>query len=184
MESRWQHGKMWRSHLPTTRVPARCWWGTSMPKEKGGTPKRTGRMWGDWRGRRSEVRTGPEPLRDFYEWRDPWGLRSGRARRAFLLPNRPGKSARLAGWVLCPQRPLPGRTGPGSREEQERQVGGALQDQRSGRGAECICPTHSGPKSQLDSQVGSPTLWDQRQAWAHSVPLSLSPTPHTPQGLF
>ena len=39
-ESRWRHGKMRSSHLPTTRVTAGYWWGTSMPKEMGGTPKR------------------------------------------------------------------------------------------------------------------------------------------------
>ena len=42
--------------------------------------------------------------------------------------------------------------------EQERQVGGALWDRRSQRGAEGVCPTHSTPGSLLGSQVGSPAL--------------------------
>ena len=45
-----------------------------------------------------------------------------------------------------------------ARREQERQAGGALQDQRSRKGAEGVCPAHSSPGSLLGSQVGSPAL--------------------------
>ena len=40
MESRWQCGKTRSTFLPTTRAPARHWWGTLTPKKMGGTPKR------------------------------------------------------------------------------------------------------------------------------------------------
>lgn len=46
-ESRWRCGKMQSSRLPTTRVPAGCWWETLTPKVTGGTLKQTGRVWGD-----------------------------------------------------------------------------------------------------------------------------------------
>ena len=46
---------MQSSHLPTTRVPARCWWVTSMPKAMGRTPKQTSRTWGTERGREVEA---------------------------------------------------------------------------------------------------------------------------------
>ena len=53
-------------HLPTTRVPARCWWGTLTPKEMGGTLEcwvgHVGRG-----GRRSGGQTGPVPLRGGWE---------------------------------------------------------------------------------------------------------------------
>ena len=42
--------------------------------------------------------------------------------------------------------------------EHDRQVRGALQDKRSGRVAECICPANSGPGSLLGSHAGSPNL--------------------------
>ena len=81
--------------LLTPRALARCWWGTSAPKEMGGTPERPGRM---WRGVRGEEkwrldRTGtPEGWlgvgRGSHAWRDPWGLGgSGGVCLAFPLPS-------------------------------------------------------------------------------------------------
>ena len=70
--------------------------------------------------------------------------------------------------------------------DQERQVGGARPERRSRRGEEGACPAHSSPGSLLGSQVRSPALW--AQGWGARLgsfcSLSLSPTPHSPQGLF
>ena len=50
-ESRWRCGKLRNSRLPITRAPAGRWWGTSTPKEVGGTPEQLGRMRGGVRGK-------------------------------------------------------------------------------------------------------------------------------------
>ena len=120
METRWQCGKMQSLHLPTTRAPARCWWGALMPKEKGRTPKRTGRTCGDWEWRRSGDRKGLVPLRGGWEGGGvptPGGtLRGsdkGGASPVFPVPNQQQKSAHISGQVLWPQRSPLGRVGPG-----------------------------------------------------------------------
>ena len=95
MESRWRGGRTRSSRLPTTRAPARHWWGTSTPKETGGTPERPGRMWGGVKGEEkwSPDGTGtPEGWlgegRASHTWTDPRGLGgSGGVCLAFPLPN-------------------------------------------------------------------------------------------------
>ena len=168
-----------------------------MPKETGRTPKLTGRTWGDWRGKRSGGWTGPAPLRGGWEGGGvptPGGTLRGSdqegACAAFPLPNRQGKSARLSSWVLHPQRsPLgwdgpggigwrlgrsgkAGRRGPTGPKEQERNKG--------------VSPAHLSPGSLLGSKMSLPPseTTSGRHAWAPSVLLCLSSSPHTPQGLF
>ena len=126
-------------------------------------------------GRRSGGLTGPVPLRGgagmgegFPCLEGPSGAQIGGSMPSIS----PAQSAREALLAL--------RTGPmhseahsgphwswghrtQARGEQEREMGGALQDQRSRRGAEGICPAHSGRGSLLGSQAGSPALRDQRQ---------------------
>ena len=120
------------SHLPTTRAPAGRWWETSKPKEMGGTPKQTGRMWGDWEWRRSGGWTGPAPLRGGWGGGVSMpggtfgGLDQGRVHWEFPLSNWPGKTAWLSGQVLYPQRPPLGGVGPGS-------IGGRPGENRRGR---------------------------------------------------
>ena len=85
--------------------------------------------------------------------------------------------------VPCPPRP-PRRIGPGGiggrpRGEQEKQVEGALQDRRSGRGEEGICPSHSSPGSLLDSQVRSPRS-ETRVGGTPGPLLFLEPKAHHP----
>ena len=192
-ESRWWPGKTQSSHLPTARVPAGCWWGNLMPKEMGGTPKWTGRTWGDWGGRRSGSWTGQAPLRGGWEGAvvpTPGGTFWGSDGRKVL------NISQLAGEICLVLGPGP--TPPEApsrlcwssghrreaRGEQERQEGGEPQHGRSERGVEGICPTHLGSGNLLGSPAGSPTLWDQRQVWAPSVPLSLTHTAYTPPGPF
>ena len=99
----------------------------------------------------------------------------------------PAKSAGEVCRVLHPQRPHLGHDGPGSGGgrvggEQEMQAGGALQN--AGAGEEwrvSAPPTWAGKPAGLPSGVPHPL---RPEAWTSSVPLTLSPTPHTPQGLF
>ena len=84
------------------------------------------------------------------------GSDQGRARLIFPLPNWLGEACLALGLGPTPSEAPPGCTDPGhigERGEQERQAGGALQDQRSRRGVEGICPTHLGPGSLLGSQA-------------------------------
>ena len=139
-------------------------------------------------------RTGPVPLRGGCGGGVPTpggtigGWDPGGARPEYPLPNRPEKSAQLLGQVLRPQGAPLGRVGPGAiggrlGGEQERQAGGALQDRRSRRGAEGVCPTHSSPGSLLAPRWGPPPSKTRGggHVWAHSVPLSLSTTPTPPR---
>ena len=177
------------------------------------------------------------------------GSDQGGACPAFPLPNRPGKSAWLSGQVLHPQRPPPGRAGPGGirgrpgeskrgrwegpsrtrrvgesrghwphplelgkptelpgwvshpprpplhlswahrREaegEQEKQVGRVLQDWRAGEEWRTFAsPTQAWEACWAPRWGLSPSEnRGGRYARAPSVPLSLSPNPHTSQGLF
>ena len=118
LQSRWQQRRTQSLHLPTTRAPARCWWGTSTPKEMGQTPKRPGRTWGDRGGRKSVGRTGPVPLRGGWEvggFLTPRRTLSrgleDQGERAYHFPRpvSPRKPAGLPGRVLRPPRP---RSGP------------------------------------------------------------------------
>ena len=90
-------------------------------------------------------------------------LRLGGMYPEFLLPNQLEKSAQLLGHVLCIQSHPLGCVGPGGigwrpGGEQEKQEGGALQDQRSRRGTEGICFAYLNLGSLLGYQVGSPAL--------------------------
>ena len=109
---------------PTTRAPARHWWGTSTPKETGGTPERPSRMWGECGERRSGGRTGPAPVRGVWEGgrfpmsggtsKDPliWGSKDqGGTRIVFPLPNRPWEACRAPGPNPCPPGPPLGYIG-------------------------------------------------------------------------
>ena len=137
-ESRWQCRKTQSSHLPTTRVPDRSWWGTLTPKEMGGTPKRPGRMLQGPRGEKWRPdRTGaPEGWlggeRGSHTWGDPWGLRSGGSSPSVY----PGHSAR-EGCPVLRRSPTSSEAPSGphgswgcrreARGEQERQAGGAAE---------------------------------------------------------
>ena len=166
MESRWRCGKMWSSHLPQLGC---------LPDAGGGPrfPRRQEEPLTKLVGHRETEGEG-----EVEAWQDqrPWGVAErgeecqclegplgarirGRACQAFSLPNQPGKSAQLSGWVLRPQKSL--RLGWSwghrreARREQERQVGRAIQNWRSRRGAEGVCPAHLSPGSLLGSQVGA-----------------------------
>ena len=79
-----------------------------MPKEKGETPKWTGRTWGDWGGRRSGGQTGSAPLRLGRSGEaGGWGPLGGVAeeRRAFALPPRAQEACWAPRWG-----PLPSET--------------------------------------------------------------------------
>ena len=110
---------------------------------------------------------------------------------AFPMPNLPGKSAHLSGWVLCPQRPPLGCVGPGG-------IRGRLAENRRGRWEES---SRTGGVGEEQRVFASPTRAQEtcwaprwgtlssdtrvtRNAWVPSVLLSLSCTLHTPQGFF
>ena len=101
----------------------------------------------------------------------PSGLGSRGERPVFPLPNWLGKSARLLGWVIHPQRSPLGQVGPGG-------VGGRPGENRRGRqegpkcwrGGEGICSTYWGTGSLLGSQAGpllSKVPFKLRVSWGH-----------------
>ena len=165
---RWQCGKMQSSCLPTTRVPAGHSWEPWHPRRWEEPPSElVGCGGGHWGGGRSGGRTG----------QGPWGV--AESREGFPRLERPlGAQIRGSGPSVTPAQsagevspalgpgPMPSEVPSGlgwswrcKREagrQQERQVGGALQDERSSKGAEGICPAHSGPGSLLSSQADLP----------------------------
>ena len=99
------------------------------------------------------------------------GSDQGGAVPVFPLPNQLGKSAWLSSQVLCPQRCPPGQVCPGGE-------GGRPGENRRGRwvgpsrtrGAEGICPTHSGLGNLLRSQADLPPSKAHsrpRGSWGH-----------------
>ena len=122
-----------------------------------------------------------------HTWRDPWGLRSGGAHPAYPLPNQPGKSAWLSGWVLCPQRPSLGCVCPGGiggrpgESRRGRQVGssrtrGAVEERRAfapPTQAQEVCWATKWGRSPSETRGGE-------HAWAPFALLRLNPNPHNP----
>ena len=172
--------------LPTTRAPAGCWWGTLMPKEMGGNPQVNRQDVRGRGGRSSGGRTGLAPLKPGRS-----GDVGGRSRGRLTRPLGYREPAELPGRFPALQSPLqavwvPGGIGGRLRGEQERQVGGALRDRRSSRGAEGVCPAHSssGKPAGLPGEAPRPLRPGVGPRLGPFCSLSLSPTPPTAPKAF
>ena len=120
-----------------------------------------------------------------------WGLRSGGSAPSISL----AQSAREV-FPALRLGPTPSEVPSGphgswghrreARGEQERKAGEALQDQRSGRGVEGVSRPTQAQEACWTPRWGTPPCKtkSERHAWAPSIPLSLSPTPYSPQGHF
>ena len=134
-----------------------------------------------WRPDRTSALEGwLEGGRGSHTWRDPRGLRS----RGNALSISPAQLAWLSGRSYTLRGPLQAVLLLGARREvegeQERQAGGALQDRRSRRGAESVCPSHSDQEACCALRPGPPPSETRGTARTPSV----EPKLHTPPRAF